>query len=79
MDSLIEKTDFFRFHFLTETTSKFSTKTKSFGFVLSRYEDLYKMDYCNCPKHKKVRLVLRKVGAVEHMKFVNYILPKKNW
>ena len=42
-----------------------------------RYKDLYKTDCSNWPNHKKVRLILRKLGTVEHMKFVNYILPKK--
>ena len=35
------------------------------------------MDRSNWPDHKKVRLVLRKLGAVEHTKLVNYILPKR--
>ena len=29
------------------------------------------------PMQKKVRLLLRNLGTVEHNKFVDYILPKK--
>ena len=40
-------------------------------------KNFYKTGYFNRSDHEKVKLVLRKQGAVEHTKFVNYILPKK--
>ena len=49
----------------------------TFSSCFCRYKDLYKMDCANWSDHEKVRLVLRKLGAVNHTKFVNYILPKK--
>ena len=36
------------------------------------------MDCANWSDHKKVRLVLRNLGAVEHTKFIKYVSPKKN-
>ena len=44
---------------------------------LVRTLDLYHTDYANWANFNKVRLLLRKLGTVEHNKFVNYILPKK--
>ena len=47
----------------------------TFASYLRIYEDLYKT-YCgNCRDLKKIRLLLSKLGANEHTKFVNYILP----
>ncbi len=46
-------------------------------FSFHRYKDLNKVDCPNWSNHKKVRLVLRKLDTVKHMKFVNYILLKK--
>ena len=44
-----------------------------------RYEDIYITDCADWTdaKKKKVRLLLRKLGTVEHNKFVDCILPKK--
>ena len=44
-----------------------------FSSYFRRYENLYKTDCSNLPGHK-LGLVLRKLGTVEHTKFVNYIL-----
>ena len=41
------------------------------------YEDLYKTDCENWSDNKRVRLGLRKQGAVTYTKIVYYILPKK--
>ena len=48
----------------------------TFSLYFRRYEDLYKTIFANRSDLKKVRVVLRKLGAVEHTKFVNYILRK---
>ena len=42
-----------------------------------RYEDIFQIDFKSWPDQKKLRLLLRKLGSVEHSKFVDYILPKK--
>ena len=47
---------------------------KTFQAYYRRYEDIYITD---CADAKKVWLQLRKLGTVEHNKFVDYILPKK--
>ena len=50
----------------------------TFVSYFRRYEDLFITDCASWSDHKKVRLLLRKLGAVEYTKFMNYILPKKN-
>ena len=40
-------------------------------------EDIFHVDLEHVRKHKKVRLLLRKLGTVEHERFINLILPKK--
>ena len=49
----------------------------TFASYFRRHEDLYNTDCTNWANFKKVRLLLRKLGAVEHTRFVNYILVKK--
>ena len=41
-----------------------------------RYEDIYITDCADWTDAKKVRLLLRKLGIVEHNEFVDYILAK---
>ena len=50
---------------------------QTFASYFRRYEDLYNIDCSNWSDQKKVRLLLSKLGAVEHDKFVYYILPQK--
>ena len=49
----------------------------TFTSYFRRYKDLFITDCADWSDHKKVRLLLRKLGAVEYTKFVNYILPRK--
>ena len=57
-----------------ETFSYAPDEDKTFGAYYRRYlyYRLCRLDWC-----KKVRLLLRKIGTVEHNKFVDYILLKK--
>ncbi|CAH8499886.1 unnamed protein product [Dicrocoelium dendriticum] len=41
-----------------------------------RYEDIFRTELSNLDDPSKVRVLLRKLGAVEHERYVNYILPK---
>ena len=63
-----------------ETFSYAPDEDKTFEAYYRRYEDIYITDCADWTdakkKKKKVRLLLRKLGTVEH-KFVDYILPKK--
>ena len=43
---------------------------QTFATYFRRYEDLYNIDCSNWSDQKKVRLLLSKLGAVEHDKFV---------
>ena len=49
----------------------------AFASHFRRYEDFYNTDCTNWIDFKKFRLLLRKLGTVDHAKFVNYVLPKK--
>ena len=40
-------------------------------------EDIFRVDLAHVPEHNKVRLLLRKLGTVEHKRFINFILSKK--
>ncbi|XP_050072320.1 uncharacterized protein K02A2.6-like [Anopheles maculipalpis] len=42
----------------------------------SRYEDLFMRDAARIDDAAKVRLLLRKLGPLEHERYVNYILPR---
>ena len=50
---------------------------KTFEVYYRRYEGIYITDCADWTDAKKVRLLLQKLGTVEHNKFVDYILPKK--
>ena len=50
---------------------------KTFEAYYRRYEDIYMTDCADWTDAKKVWLLLRKLGTVEHNKFVDYILQKK--
>ena len=50
---------------------------KTFEAYYRRYEDIYITDCAEWTDAKKVQLSLRKLGTVEHNKFVDYILQKK--
>ena len=60
-----------------ETFSHTPDEDKTFEVYYRRYEDIYITDCADWTDTKKVRLLLRKLGTVEHYKFVDYILPKK--
>lgn len=49
----------------------------TFASYFKRYENLYNADCASWADHKKVRILLKKLGTAEYTKFVNYILPKK--
>lgn len=49
----------------------------TFEAYFKRFEDLFKIDCGSWTDQKKVRLLLRKLGASEHSKFLDYILPRK--
>ena len=61
-----------------ETFSYAPDEDNTFEAYYRRYEDIYITDCADWTDAKKVRLLLRKLGTVEHNKFVDYILPKKN-
>ncbi|XP_052895520.1 uncharacterized protein LOC128302696 [Anopheles moucheti] len=42
----------------------------------ARYEDLFKQDASRLDDAAKVRLLLRKLGTMEHSRYSNYILPR---
>lgn len=50
---------------------------KTFERYYHRYQDFYEVDCQTWTDEKKIRLLLRKLGTVEHNKFTDYILPKK--
>ena len=54
-------------------------KDKTFEAYYRRYEDIYITDCADWTDAKKVWLLLRKLGTVEHNKFVDYILPTKTF
>ena len=50
---------------------------KTFEAYNRRYEDIYITDCADWTDAKKVQLLRRKLGTVEHNTFVDYILQKK--
>lgn len=48
----------------------------TFEAWFSRYEDLFKVDGAVLKDDCLVRLLVRKLGPAEHIKFCNFILPK---
>ena len=50
---------------------------QTFAMYFRRYEYLYNIDYSNWLDQKKIHLLLSKLGAAEHDKFVDNILPQK--
>ena len=62
-----------------ETFSYAPDEDKTFEAFYGRYEDIYITDCADWTDTKKVLLLLRKLGTVEHNKFVDYILPNKTW
>lgn len=48
----------------------------TFACWFSRYDDLFAQDASRLDDEAKVRLLLRKMGTVEHERYVSYILPK---
>ena len=55
-----------------ETFSYAPDEDKTFEAYYRRYEDIYMTDCADWTDTKKVQLLLRKLGTVEH-KFVDYI------
>ena len=62
---------------MVETFIYAPDKDKTFKAYYRRYEDIYNTDCAEWTDAKKIRLLLRKLGTMEHSKFVDYILPKK--
>ncbi|XP_055585102.1 uncharacterized protein K02A2.6-like [Uranotaenia lowii] len=48
----------------------------TFAAWYARYNDLFEQDASHIDNEAKVRLLLRKLGAAEHERYVNFILPK---
>ena len=46
----------------------------TFESWFQKCEDIFRVDLAHVPEHKKVRLLLRKLGTVEHKRFINFIL-----
>ena len=46
-------------------------------YWFQKCEDIFRVDIAHVPEHRKVRLLLRKLGAVEHKRFINFILLNK--
>lgn len=66
---------------LTQQVSEFCYDADAgitFEFWFHKYEDLFRFDLAGVSEDKSVRLMLRKLGAAEHEKFTNFILPKKS-
>ena len=40
-------------------------------------EDIFRVDLAHVSEHEKVRVLLRKLGIVEHKSFMNFVLLKK--
>ncbi|XP_055543106.1 uncharacterized protein LOC129728681 [Wyeomyia smithii] len=67
LDSLASNIKEFRFEADSNVT---------FAAWYSRYDDLFEKDAAKLDDEAKVRLLLRKLGASEHERYVSYILPK---
>lgn len=48
----------------------------TFAAWYRRYEDLFEKDAARLSDEAKVRLLMRKLGTLEHDRYVNFILPK---
>ena len=51
---------------------------QTFANYFRRFGDIFRIDCKAWSDEMKVRLLLQKLGAAEHNKFVDYIIPKKN-
>ena len=60
-----------------ETFSYAPDEEETLEAYYRRYEDIYITDCADWTDAKKIQLLLRKLGTVEHNKFVDYILRKK--
>uniref|UniRef100_A0A182NT42 DUF7083 domain-containing protein n=1 Tax=Anopheles dirus TaxID=7168 RepID=A0A182NT42_9DIPT len=49
----------------------------TFQAWFSRYDDLFKEDACRLNDSAKVLLLLRKLGAAEHERYLSFILPSR--
>ncbi|XP_040160528.1 uncharacterized protein LOC120898562 isoform X2 [Anopheles arabiensis] len=50
----------------------------TFRTWFSRYEELFNEDACRLSDAAKVRLLLRKLGAAEHDRYLSFILPRRS-
>ncbi|KAK4470017.1 hypothetical protein MN116_000047 [Schistosoma mekongi] len=48
----------------------------TFDSWFKKYEDLFRIDLCRMDDASKVRILLRKLGTIEHERYSNFILPK---
>ena len=58
------------FHYVPEEDLTFEAYFRRFG-------DVFRIDCKSWSEQMKVRLLLQKLGAAEHNKFVDYIIPKQ--
>ena len=58
------------FHYVPEEDLTFEAHFRRFG-------DVFRIDCKSWDEQMKVRLLLQKLGAAEHNKFVDYIIPKQ--
>jgi hypothetical protein len=49
----------------------------SFEAWFKRYEDVFTIELADRDDETKVRLILRKLGPAEHVRYTNYILPEE--
>ena len=62
-----------------ETFEYVPENDKTFHAFYRRYKDVFNVDCKEWSNEKKVRLLLRKLCTTEHSRFVDFILPKKQW
>ncbi|CAH8609833.1 unnamed protein product [Dicrocoelium dendriticum] len=48
----------------------------TFDSWFKKYEDIFRVEFADQDDAWKVRLLLRKLGAVEHERYTNFVLPK---
>ena len=59
-----------------ETFEYVPENDKTFDAFYRRYEDVLNVGYKEWSNEKKVRLLRRKLGTTEHIRFVDFILKK---
>ena len=65
-------------HSSLETFNYVPDEDRTFEAYFRRYEDMFRSECENWSQQKKVRLLLSKLGPVEHNKYCDFILPRKS-